>query len=117
VGGVGAERRQRRHSVRRVGRASSAPLGCLGRRKILPNLGRLSQTTMTTWQNILGVAAIGTERQRLTLPPSDSLLGRALKGLDVSDREGTLLAAVALASLHRQAGLGAATDSLPPPEP
>ena len=72
---------------------------------------------MTTWQNILGVAAIGTERQELTFPPSDSLLGRALNGLDVSDREGALLGAVALASLHRQAGLGAATDNLPPPEP
>ena len=72
---------------------------------------------MTTWQNILGAAAIGTERQELTLSPSDSLLGRALKGLDVSDREGALLGAVALASLHRQAGLGAATDNLPTPEP
>jgi hypothetical protein len=72
---------------------------------------------MTTWQNILGVAAIGTERQGLTLPPSDSLLGRALNGLDVSDREGALLSAVALTSLHRQAGRVAATDSLPPPEP
>jgi hypothetical protein len=71
---------------------------------------------MTTWQNILGVAAIGTERQELTLPPSDSLLGRALNGLDVSDREGALLGAVALASLHRQAGRGAAIDTLPPPE-
>ncbi|MBV8858356.1 MAG: hypothetical protein JOZ02_15595 [Acidobacteria bacterium] len=71
---------------------------------------------MTTWQNILGVAAIGTGRQELTLPPSDSLLGRALKGLDASDREGALLGAVALASLHRQAGLRAATDNLPPPE-
>src|SRR5215204_1534138 len=72
---------------------------------------------MSAWQNILGVAAIGTERQELTLSPSGSLLGRALKGLDVSDREGALLGAVALASLHRQAGLGAATDNLPPPEP
>lgn len=72
---------------------------------------------MTTWQNILGVAAIGTERQELTLPPSDSLLGRALNGLDVSDREGALLGAAALASLHTQAGLGAATDNLPTPEP
>jgi hypothetical protein len=72
---------------------------------------------MTTWQNILGVAAIGTERQGLTLPPSDSLLGRALKGLDVSDREGALLGAAALASPHRQAGQRAATDNLPPPEP
>jgi len=72
---------------------------------------------MSEWQNILGVAAIGTERQELTLSPSGSLLGRALNGLDVSDREGALLGAVALASLHRQAGRGAATDSLPPPEP
>lgn len=72
---------------------------------------------MTAWQNILGVAAIGTERQGLTLPPSDSLLGRALNGLDTSDRDGALLGAVALASLHRQAGQRAATDSLPPPEP
>jgi hypothetical protein len=72
---------------------------------------------MSTWQNILGVAAVGTERQELTLPPSDSLLGRALNGLDVSDREGALLGAVALASLHRQAGMRAATDNLPPPEP
>lgn len=72
---------------------------------------------MSEWQNILGVAAIGTERQELTLSPSGSLLGRALNGLDVSDREGTLLGAVALASLHRQAGRGAATDNLPPPEP
>ena len=71
---------------------------------------------MSAWQNILGVAAIGTERQELTLSPSDSLLGRALDGLDVSDREGALLGAVALASLHRQAGLGAATDSLPLPD-
>lgn len=72
---------------------------------------------MSVWQNILGVAAIGTERQELTLSPSGSLLGRALNGLDVSDREGALLGAVALASPHRQAGLGAATDNLPPPEP
>jgi hypothetical protein len=72
---------------------------------------------MSAWQNILGVAAIGTERQELTLSPSGSLLGRALKGLDVSDREGALLGAVALASLHRQAGRRAATDHLPPPEP
>jgi hypothetical protein len=72
---------------------------------------------MSAWQNILGAAAIGTERQELTLSPSGSLLGRALNGLDVSDREGALLGAVALASLHRQAGRGAATDSLPPPEP
>jgi hypothetical protein len=71
---------------------------------------------MSAWQNILGVAAIGTERQGVTLPPSDSLLGRALNGLDVSDREGALLGAVALASLHRQAGLRAATDNLPLPE-
>lgn len=71
---------------------------------------------MSAWQNILGVAAIGTERQGLTLSPPGSLLGRALNGLDTSDREGALLGAVALASLHRQAGLGAATDNLPPPE-
>jgi hypothetical protein len=71
---------------------------------------------MSAWQNILGVAAVGTERQGLTLSPPDSLLGRALKGLEVSDREGALLGAVALASLHRQAGLGAAADSLPLPE-
>lgn len=72
---------------------------------------------MSAWQNILGAAAIGTERQELTLSPSDSLLGRALNELDVSDREGALLGAVALASLHRQAGRGAATDGLPAPEP
>ncbi|HEX8148403.1 MAG TPA: DUF5691 domain-containing protein [Pyrinomonadaceae bacterium] len=72
---------------------------------------------MSAWQNILGVAAIGTERQELTLPPSGSLLGRALSGLDTSDREGALLGAVALASLHGQAGRGAAADNLPPPEP
>lgn len=72
---------------------------------------------MTTWQNILGVAAVGTERQGLTFPPSDSLLGRALNGLDTSDREGALLGAVALASLHRQAGLWASADNLPAPEP
>ena len=72
---------------------------------------------MSAWQNILGVAVIGTERQELTLSPSGSLLGRALKGLDVSDREGALLGAVALAALHKHAGLGTATDNLPPPEP
>ena len=71
---------------------------------------------MTTWQNILGIAAVGTERQEVTLPPSDSLLGRALNTLDVSDREGALLSAVALAALHRQAGFRATADGLPLPE-
>lgn len=71
---------------------------------------------MTTWQNILGIAAIGTERQEVTLPPSDSLLGRTLNTLDVFDREGALLSAVALASLHRQAGFRAPADTLPLPE-
>jgi hypothetical protein len=71
---------------------------------------------MTTWQNILGVAAIGTERQELTLPPCGSLLGRALNGLDVSDREGALLGAAALASLHERAGMRPAADTQPLPE-
>ena len=71
---------------------------------------------MTTWQNILGIAAVGTERQEVPLPPSDSLLGRTLNTLDVSDREGALLSAVALAALHRQAGFRATADGLPLPE-
>lgn len=68
---------------------------------------------MSAWQHILGVAAVGTERQEVTLPPTDSTLDRALGGLDVSDREGALLGAVALAALHRLAGLRPAADSLP----
>jgi hypothetical protein len=72
---------------------------------------------MTAWQNILSIAAVGTERQEVVLPPADDGLGRALCRLDLSDREGALLSAVALAALHRQAGFQPALDQQPLPEP
>jgi hypothetical protein len=71
---------------------------------------------MATWQDILSVAAVGTERQEVVLPPADDGLGRALRRLDPSDREGALLGAVALAALQRQAGLQPALDRQPSPE-
>lgn len=72
---------------------------------------------MSAWDDILGVAAVGTERHDVALPRAGGELGRALGMLDASDREGALLGAVALAALHRQAGFRPAADPLPLPEP
>lgn len=71
---------------------------------------------MTAWQDILSIAAVGTERQEVTLPPAEDALGRALRRLDLSDKEGVLLCAVALAALQRQAGFQPALDQQPLPE-
>ena len=71
---------------------------------------------MSAWQAVVGIAAVGTERQEVTLPPAGGALGRALSRLDLSDREGALLAAVALASLHRRGGFRPAVDPQSAPE-
>ncbi|HLL14834.1 MAG TPA: DUF5691 domain-containing protein [Pyrinomonadaceae bacterium] len=71
---------------------------------------------MMVWEDILSTAAVGTERQEVVLAPGDGELGRALHRLDPSDREGALLAAVALAALYRRAGFQPALDRQPLPE-
>lgn len=57
-----------------------------------------------SWNELVTTALLGSEKQAATLPAPGTPLGDALAGLDLADREGTLLGAAAAYALYQQAG-------------
>jgi hypothetical protein len=71
---------------------------------------------MSLWTEIINTALIGCERKPLSLDGAAGKLGGLLAQLDQNDREGSLLGAAALVSLHERAGTLPLKDALSLPE-
>jgi hypothetical protein len=71
---------------------------------------------MSLWNEITNTALIGCERKPLSLNGAADKLGGLLTQLDQSDREGALLGAAVIVSLHGRAGSLPSKDILPLPE-
>ena len=66
---------------------------------------------MNLWQNLVSAALIGTERQALKIPTTDSPLGKVINRLDQNDCEGSLLGASGAIAIYQKAGkLSTATN-------
>ncbi|MEA5596183.1 DUF5691 domain-containing protein [Rivularia sp. UHCC 0363] len=59
---------------------------------------------MNIWQDLVKTAVVGTQRQDLKITPLDNQLGKVLNGVDINDKEGSLLSAAGTISLYQQAG-------------
>ncbi len=59
---------------------------------------------MNLWQNLVSAALVGTERQALTIPATDSPLGKVINRLDSKDCEGILLGAAGAIAIYQKAG-------------
>src|ERR1044072_6546426 len=71
---------------------------------------------MQLWDDILATAVIGTEQRELKLATREDELGRLLKQIDNTDREGSMLKAASVVALYRSAGIAPAADTHSLPE-
>ena len=72
---------------------------------------------MNLWQNLVSAALVGTERQALTIPATDSPLGKVINRLDQNDCEGSLLGAAGAIAIYQKAGKLSTATNLSPTEP
>ena len=72
-----------------------------------------------TWDHLVSLALLGTERQPFALPNIDGPVGKVISSVNANDQEAALLATAAVLSCYRKAGLvpQPAHATTPPSEP